>query len=346
MRKRNSVKRGGYVMVLFAMLLFGIMAMAALVIDIGFARLAQRQMQTAADAAAFEGLRGKGLPDFDYETRQANAEQFVTWHFDDDLDETNGDKGIAGQGGAFGAGPIVEFSGGAGDPSLSASQLMTIDPENAVYKPEMQRRVANDDGESEFQVVLQRGGIPCSDPHLYSTGQTVPFLFARGSLIDREFVRSGMVVRGSSAAVLEPVVCVGNANIALDIRGKLNVAVSLTEWRAGTGMTFFQYENNAIGGEVDSTLAGTPNGTEGYVAIYDDTPASPTVNRVIGFGPVSISGMMFSRIDGFVRPNASAVFCYPFASTGVDDDLIFESRTNNAIVLFKLPVSGTVIPCP
>ena len=36
---------------------FGLMGLAALVIDMGFARLAQRQMQTAVDSAALEGLR-------------------------------------------------------------------------------------------------------------------------------------------------------------------------------------------------------------------------------------------------------------------------------------------------
>ena len=55
-RKTRGHNRGGYVLVLFVLLLFGIFAMAALVIDIGFARLAQRQMQTAADAAALEGI--------------------------------------------------------------------------------------------------------------------------------------------------------------------------------------------------------------------------------------------------------------------------------------------------
>ena len=47
----------GYVLVLFVMMFFGLMGLAALVIDMGFARLAQRQMQTAVDSAALEGLR-------------------------------------------------------------------------------------------------------------------------------------------------------------------------------------------------------------------------------------------------------------------------------------------------
>ena len=45
-------------LVLFVMLFVGIMGLAALVIDMGFARLAQREMQTAVDSAALEGLRG------------------------------------------------------------------------------------------------------------------------------------------------------------------------------------------------------------------------------------------------------------------------------------------------
>ncbi len=52
-RRRRSRFRGGnregYAAVLFVLLFFGLMGLAALVIDIGFARLAQRQMQTAAD---------------------------------------------------------------------------------------------------------------------------------------------------------------------------------------------------------------------------------------------------------------------------------------------------------
>ena len=39
------------------MIFFGLMGLAALVIDMGFARLAQREMQTAVDSAALEGLR-------------------------------------------------------------------------------------------------------------------------------------------------------------------------------------------------------------------------------------------------------------------------------------------------
>jgi hypothetical protein len=59
----NSASRRGYVLILFAMLLFAILGLAALVIDLGMARLTQRQMQTAVQSAALEGLRFRdGFP--------------------------------------------------------------------------------------------------------------------------------------------------------------------------------------------------------------------------------------------------------------------------------------------
>ncbi|MEZ6129766.1 MAG: Tad domain-containing protein [Planctomycetaceae bacterium] len=170
--------RSGYILVFFAMILFGIMAMAALVIDIGFARLTQQQMQTAVDAAAIEGLRFRdGIPDAwlndpdtmaeieaacgtspplpqdpndpDWQTwlncaRRRAASRTVALVFDDDLDPLNGDDGAfydaanpdpnAGEqfnvAGKFGAGPVLEFTGGEGsDPDLAASQFIN-DPDN------------------------------------------------------------------------------------------------------------------------------------------------------------------------------------------------------------------------
>ena len=134
-------RRRGYSIALLALLLFGMMALAALVIDLGLARLTQRQMQTAVDAAAIEGLRyrdrlpsGSSTTDLE-QTRRDAASLIVAQLFDDDLDPTNGDDGIVGTGGAFGAGPIVEFSGGAGDPSMNASQLLSL-PTTPVFKPQ------------------------------------------------------------------------------------------------------------------------------------------------------------------------------------------------------------------
>ena len=165
-RNRKRTDRAGYTLVLFLMIFFGLMGLAALVIDLGFARLAQRQMQTAVDSGALEGLRfrsdcpddwlndpayGSPAPTRPTSPYNESDPQWQTWLgwldgarrlaagrmvanvFDDDLDPTNGDPR------QFGAGPVIEFTGGIGPPELAASQLMT--PGNPpVYKPVRRRR--------------------------------------------------------------------------------------------------------------------------------------------------------------------------------------------------------------
>ncbi|MCA9204580.1 MAG: Tad domain-containing protein, partial [Planctomycetales bacterium] len=205
----------------FAMMLFGIMALAALVIDIGFARLTQRQMQTAADSAAIEGLRSAG-------GGQTEARQVVEWHFDDDLSSTGSypadDDGAFDTGsGQFGAGPAVAFSGGAGDLSLVASQLMEIDPNNPVHKPQVLDGPSSATG--SFQVALRRGptDIPI-DAHLYANGPAVPYLFARGSLINRQLIANGITVRGTATAEFRAAKSVGFA-IGPDVPGLTSFAL-------------------------------------------------------------------------------------------------------------------------
>ena len=280
LRARN---RGGYVMVLFAMLLFGIMAMAALVIDIGFARLAQRQMQSAVDSAALEGLRGQGIVAF--ADRQSNAEDFIAWHFDDDLDAASGDDGLAGDGGAFGAGPLVNFSGGAGDPSIHASQWMTVDPDNAVYKPVMRR---GDETPGEFRVSIQRGGALDDDAVLFAQGPSVPYLFARGSLISRQLIGAGITVRASSIADAMPAVKVGlpvlDSDGDLVYPGAVAIGFTRTDWNSGGANPFIVDTPRTVVGQSVVTAGMASILPDGYAAIFEDVSG---VDRVIGFGLVS-----------------------------------------------------------
>lgn len=266
-------RRGGYAMVLLATLLFGLMAMAALVIDLGFARLAQRQLQSAADAAALEGLRGQGSAASTYEDRQAAAEQLVVWTFDDDLNPTNGD------GGAFGAGPIVNFSGG--QPGLQASPWMTVDVDNATYKPMMQRR-ASPTGDRQFRVAIQRGGAIAEDYDLFSEGSAVPYLFARGSLVDRERLGNGIRVGGLAIAEARPAVKVWPAVAGLP--GIQPVAYSLSDWGASpdgaVSITSDITDGISIGKTiVPDSSASVGSAASGYCAIFD-----PATMRVVGFG--------------------------------------------------------------
>ncbi|MFO1004042.1 MAG: pilus assembly protein TadG-related protein [Planctomycetaceae bacterium] len=147
--------RSGYTLVFFAMLMFALMGLAALVIDIGFARLTQRQMQTAVDSAALEGLRFRDDPNVPEHQRDAarrqRASEMVAMIFDDDLDPNSGDDGAfydaayadphAGEQfnveGKFGAGPILNFTDGVGsDSDLAASEFIN-DPTNPNPNPEV-----------------------------------------------------------------------------------------------------------------------------------------------------------------------------------------------------------------
>ena len=162
--------RRGYVLVYFAMLTFVLMAVAALVIDVGFAFVTRRQMQTAVGSAALEGLRfrdgvppqwmdptnprqldssiitalqGEGLdPSNSDNVRRWAAQQNVVNTFDDNLNPADGDpsNAVPYQGGPanFGAGPVVDFTDSPGVPpsgqAIAASQ--TISPGTpTVYKP-------------------------------------------------------------------------------------------------------------------------------------------------------------------------------------------------------------------
>ena len=90
------------------LVVFALFAMLALVIDVGYARLTQAQMQNAADAAALEGLRMRdagGDPAASDIQRRTAANSLVHWTFDDDFNTTNGDPDYQ-----FGAGPIIDLT--------------------------------------------------------------------------------------------------------------------------------------------------------------------------------------------------------------------------------------------
>jgi len=369
-RDRSANRHRGYVIVIVALLMFGFMALAALVIDMGVARLTQRQMQTAVDSAALEGLRFRDVEFFQESdpedvprSRRQRASDTVAWHFDDDLLAT--DEDAIG----FGAGPVIEFSGGAGVPDLVASQEMTIPPER-FYKPigpaALRLNEGNDpagdmvagnfdpsatheeDAEyrredfgpvpegNAFLVRMRRTGEVFApgigepiDGSPSSAGPTLPYLFGRGSLIDRRLVASGITVRATAIADARPVVCVGAKYPG--VLGSLELAVSMDDWdnlgdddENNGEVTFHRFSGFAIGYEVklDPVPIETIEKAIGYVAIFSSSP--PADSRVIGFGCVSIdrndddSGVEIKKIfaEGtrLIAPeNASAVFVHPIA---------------------------------
>ncbi len=375
---KTGRRRRGYTLVFFAMLLFGIMAMAALVIDIGFARLTQRQMQTAADSAALEGLRGDdSLP---YADRRDAARDFVHWHFDDDLDSTGtypaDDDGAFDTGsGQFGAGPLVAFSGGAGDPSLVAGQLMEVDPSNPVYKPQVLDGTpyeADTPQDRRFQVALRRGPTDAPDADLYANGPSVPYLFARGSLISRQVIADGITVRGWGQARSANALSIGLANdsITPPLPGLAPLALELSYWNglatdsaddqaiaAGEiGMVgrFFAIETAStmpltVGRIVPETSIPDDGTYIGFVPIYAALTATST-QRVVGFGEVHVTVSGTGTMATITRQhsrvgaeNVSAVQCYSADLSGVEAVEVY-SLVLDVEEPLMAPVSRSVDP--
>lgn len=134
-------RRRGVALLLFALLVFVMLGVAALVADVGSASLAQAQMQSATDSAALEGVRLRdfhSLRPFSDRYRRQRVSELVQHSMDDDLHPTGGvdvtsggstmpdPNGLPALGpdGAdalrTGAGPLYHVTGGIGDANASA----------------------------------------------------------------------------------------------------------------------------------------------------------------------------------------------------------------------------------
>jgi len=353
--KQHQSNRSGAVLVIFAMIAFGLFAMAALVIDIGFARLTQRQMQVAADTAAIEGLRGEGL--VGYDARRQNARQMIEWQFDDDLDTSTVDV-------QYGAGPLLSFTGTVGEPSLAAGQLLDVDSTSPVYKPAVLDGTPS--GPGEFQVALRRGptDVPAAD--LYCNGPVVPYLFARGSLISRQHILDGITVRATGETGSPRAISVGFADSAYSLPGLLPIALDLGYWNGlTTGVTDTQV---VTAGDVNSVgVTFTPDTTDvvsmpltvgravpapavvpddsytGYVPLYADISG---VARVVGYGHATVTlTSTTATVERFQEhvgeENVSAVFCYPLPPALSSADLNTVLATNWGVAEPLLAVRST-----
>jgi hypothetical protein len=225
--------------------LFVVLGLAALVIDLGFARLAQRQMQTAVDTAALEGLRNRDRqdwPDGQRESlRRQEAGQLAANVFDDDLNPANGDRL------QMGAGRWIDFSGGMklADTEFYASQTMSA-PDSPVYDPLLQINASNlQHGDmvagsygynaafdtallsDENNAYARRDFVPSDSDTapeanaflvrmrrtnnadgldelagVSSRGPALPYLFGRGTALDRNLAAAGVTVRATAIAAV------------------------------------------------------------------------------------------------------------------------------------------------
>ena len=299
-------RRSGYVLVFVAMLLFGLLGLAALVIDIGFGRLTQRQMKQATDTSALAALQNSDVLPTTPETysgrtsdtelgRRQSAANMVTVLFDDDFDDTSDTRN-------FGAGPQVNLTGSiALQDGFSASQLLTLPAETA-YKPNLELNTGNDQtgdvvtAATEVAVRLHRDNTGI-DAGVKSNGGPVPYLFGRGSLASSATKAAGMQFAVRSVAETRPVVRIGEQQTVngITIPGGIPFGISRTVWEslpanvatatplaAGTVGT-----SAAVVREIGREISVLPitQTTDGYCAIFQSIGGNL---RVIGFGWVQI----------------------------------------------------------
>jgi len=343
-------KRHGNVLVLFAILLFGIFAMATLVIDLGIVRVTLQQMQTAADSAALEGLRFRdealiadgnaptdgGIDDIAADNRwRAKASDWVARVYSEDSDTPRQAN--------FGSTQTLEFSGGFGDPQMFASQDIRVNPQ--AYSPSelhaLQLNFANDpDGDiyarsdDVLEVRLRRTGeLPVAD--IRSSGPRLPFVFGRGTMLYRpgelrQPIGDGVGLQATGVARVAPAVAVGRENLPHDDWPRaLNVAVSEENWHALNGTYLSDYtltdhrlyflgqsvELDEEPDEADTAelACDCDNLSFGYVGI---TAIINDVERVIGFGLVAVE----HDADAEAEDNSSEPKNYTFRPLYRDDD--------------------------
>ncbi len=301
-------------LILVAMLVFGIFGIAALSVDLGIARLTQAQMQATADAAALQGARGFG------EAGQRTAAQTL----------------VTGSGAT--AGPNLSVTGGYGDFNFSASLVLETP---SVYQPALELNSANephgdmvtgsfsggspleandysrtdftpDPAGSAFLVRLRRTAdrqLLDNIPGVSSAGSALPLLFGHGSLYMGTMRADGITVRSTAIADSLPAVSVNTvagfppvtsfvlsaaffntfrsdpppASVTIDSNGLI------TPLGGGLAVGRFAAPANTIGQPI-ATIATPPNPVlTGYAALYESIgPAS--LDRIVGFGYVTLGG--------------------------------------------------------
>ena len=258
-------QRSGVVLVLFAVLLFVILPLMALVIDLAYVQLTRRQMQTAVNTAALEGLRFR---DDNVDGRQA-AVEIVSNVFDDDFDSSNGDQlyfdagpnfgysgGIPVSNGTFQASATINVPGGSSYPVLAENLSNSAngdlvagnwvydqsDPakdehvEAADYLREDFAVVSEADSQAgnydAFLVRMRRTEESFSDADAATTGTAVPFLFGRG-IIDRQELMArrerGSIVRATAIAHAVPAMTVGPYSADVG-QGAAPVWIEKSQW--------------------------------------------------------------------------------------------------------------------
>ncbi len=209
---------------------------------------------------------------------------------------------------------------------------MTVDPVNVTYKPEIQK---GDETVDAFKVNLVRSGQTQSAGDIYAQGPSVPYLFARGSLINRELIANGITVRAEAVANPMPAIKVGSP--VPNFPGAVAIGYAVDDWnQGGTNPQLLDQPALQLGQPV------TSNGTatilaDGYCSIFSDISGT---NYVVGFGWINAGSPITQSLN--VAPgNATCRLSevWHTIQPGVRDQVILRAASvNNGLQVPSLTV--------
>ena len=131
--------RRGSMLTLFAVLLFALLPLIALIVHTGFVTLTRRQMQTAVNTAAKEGLRIELSSAAPAGSSRSDVSTLVSLVFDDDLNTAADSQDMT-----LGAGPVVTFTDGTPITGSNFRASRQISGANlGVYQPVLQTNTGN-----------------------------------------------------------------------------------------------------------------------------------------------------------------------------------------------------------
>ncbi len=294
--------RAGVVLALFAVLLFGFLALLALVVDLGLVMLTRRQMQGAANAAALEGARYLNVAGTSARTKAA---EMVELYFDDDLNSSL----TATDPVRFGAGPNIEFSGGLPvDAGAFRAGARLSFATSRLYRPTT--KTNGDDADENLDLagdIVYGTAITTSDHS--EAGVSAPFPYLRADFT--------MTNRAEADAVLVRLRRTGEALTVTDTRSATIGPRVPSLFRRGNplgaGPTAQAFRDEIEAGYPVRTTAIASYGramsvgttTEGLPA---GTPAcAPIALQITGFSALSTTSDIALSSDGSVTPTGHAI---------------------------------------
>lgn len=307
----RTANRSGTVLIVVVLLVFAMLALAALLIDIGMSRLAQLQMQGIADAAAIEGawqLAAEADPSTARDEAVRRAEEMTSdpqglLGWGPHRLEFETDQGV--QGYDLDGDGVPESAQTIRDETLGQPIHPTLDPNytNAIAGdvvigdydvtgvPEQlpgqpinyERGPAfqpNDDGDAML-VRARRTGEESIEGG--TSAERVVALWSRGSIVDFGFKGRGIAVRGESIADLSPVAMVGPPGSGNgQMIEAIPLAIEVEDWRNNVpNLMPIELDSYAIGSLVSDSGNTSATSLEGYLSIYADIGGQ---SRVVAFG--------------------------------------------------------------